>query len=767
MGEREILDSWKEISAFLKRDVRTCRRWEKELALPVHRLDGTPKARVFAYKGEIERWLEEKTREHEVGESAAGGNLKPWVVAAAALLFLGTAGFLAWRYVVHPPGPSPLGRPTIAVLDFENLSKDEGLDSWRRGLSELLITGLYQSRSITVLTREETDPILKKLGLADAKRYTAEDMARFAAERPITQIVTGSFLKAGNRIVITLTLVDPRTRNVITRADIECRDQDEIISKANDLTLLVKRDLNLTSEQLSADAEFYKRDEIATTSSSEAFKYYLEGRRLIGMLENQPSIVSMEKAVEIDPGFAMAYRAMAAAYKNLEDFGKALKYGRKALELSERLPEVERMLIEATNHSSLEDNAKSIGVLERLLKIYPENLMAHASLANVTPDLDRSIALKEFVFQRKKTAMAAYNLTFSYMLKGLYQKGEDVCRVFLRDVEDNPVVRTVLSYTYLCRRQFDLAFAEAEKLSLPKPGNADYRSMLGDILLLKDDITGAEKAYREVLEIDPVYGRECLCLVALARGKFREAAAQARQALAEAMGNRDNEKYAYRALTTVLEKGGLYDEAGRVWSRYLQVTAEARRTGGDAAPPYLPSQRRSDLFFIGRIQGQMGSFAEAQKTAEELKALAEKSVDPGELRYYEFVLGLVELGKKSPRKAADLFARACGRLPFEVFRLDYSGNHARFLDGLARALYESGELDKARLGYEKITLLTMGRLTHGDIYAKAFYMLGKIAERQGDKAEARSKYSRFLDLWKDADPGIPEIEDARKRLAEL
>lgn len=90
-----------------------------------------------------------------------------------------------------------------------------------------------------------------------------------------------------------------------------------------------------------------------------------------------------------------------------------------------------------------------------------------------------------------------------------------------------------------------------------------------------------------------------------------------------------------------------------------------------------------------------------------------------------------------------------------------------YLDCLAQAYYRSGDLDKARQEYEKITSLTVGRTGWGDIYAKSFYMLGKIAEQQGDKGRAIENYRKFLELWKDADPGLPEVEDAKAHLAVL
>ncbi len=90
-----------------------------------------------------------------------------------------------------------------------------------------------------------------------------------------------------------------------------------------------------------------------------------------------------------------------------------------------------------------------------------------------------------------------------------------------------------------------------------------------------------------------------------------------------------------------------------------------------------------------------------------------------------------------------------------------------FFESLALAYYKAGDIDKAEEHYKKIISLTTGRIFHGDIYAKSFYMLGKIYEQKGWKGKAREQYEKFLDLWKDADPGIAEVEDAKKKLAGL
>ncbi|MGA2587478.1 MAG: tetratricopeptide repeat protein [Candidatus Aminicenantales bacterium] len=587
--------------------------------------------------------------------------------------------------------------------------------------------------------------------MADARKYSSEDIEKIAAQTRATHVLRGSYIKAGESFIITAGLQKPGTGESPIALRLEARDEKDIIPKIDELTRQVKEGLNLTSAQIAGEIE--KEAGKITTSSPEALKYYIEGRRLQENYENEKSIAHMEKAVAIDPEFAMAYRSLGVAHQTLGHMDEARNYYKKAFDLSDRLPENERLLLEAIWHDVGEENfAKAIEVLERLVKIYPGHMLGHSWLAwsyYHAGNLDKAIEHQEFVVQNEKTADQVAGLAQYYMAKGLYQKVEDLCRSFLKDVEDSAQIHFCLGYSYLCRRQFDLAIAEQEKAYLLNP---TLKVWMGVFLLCKDDLAGADK-YSDGISL-------------LTRGKFTENISLSQRDLEKSKGDKEKERDAYRGLAGALEKAGRYEEAYQAFGQYLRLSAECRKSAGESGLPYLPSQQKSDLFTKGRIQAEVKLFDEALKTAEELKSLIEKGINTKELRWYESILGLIELGKKNYRQAADLFSRACGRLDFENYSED-AFEQAPYFDALARALYESGDLDKARKTYEKITLLTLGRINDGDIYAKAYYMLGKIAEQQGDKARARENHNKFLDLWKDADPGLPEVADAKRRLSNL
>ena len=756
MENRQVLESWKEISAHLKRGVRTCQRWEFELGLPIHRLDGTPKARVYAYTDELDRWIEEKLGQVEVelktpGVMAEVGR-KKFLTPALGVLGIAIFALVTWRIVALIKTNSltlSAGQPTVAVLTFENKSGDTNLDQWRDGLAELLIADLSQSRYIRVVSGDEMYAILKRLGLAEARKYSSEDIKKIAAQCRATYVLRGNFLKAGESFVITAGLQKPGKGENSTVLRLEARDEKDIIPKVDELTRQVKEGLKIGPAQIANDIE--KDAGMITTASPEALRYYVDGQKRLYNNNFPQTIAYMERAVELDPEFAMAYATLAFATGYMKHDAERYRYLKKALEMSARLPEKERLLIEGQFLTCDQDYAKAVEILGRLVKTYPGYSQGHASLADAywgTGDTVKAIEQQENAVQNYKTARGIDSLANFYNSAGLYKRAEDVCRSFLQDVEDNEVVRDKLFTSYLIQRKFDLALAEADKVYLI--GSQNLKGDKAIVLLLTGDFDKLEKMFPD-----------WRVWSFLARGRIHETIELSQQNVEKVKGNKETEALAYWGLGWVMEKNGLYDKAYQAFAQYLKASDEYRTESGLR---YLPSRQKFDLFTKGRIQAEMRSFDEARKTAEELKSLIDRGVNKKELRQYEYILGQIELEKGIYRQAADLFGRACGRLDFQG---EWSPEQAPYFANLARAFYESGDLAEARKTYERITLLTTGRGNDGDIYARAFYMLGKIAERQGDKARARQNYRKFLDLWKDADPSLSEVPEAKARLSGL
>jgi tetratricopeptide (TPR) repeat protein len=239
MCAREVLQSWKEISAYLGRDVRTCRRWEEHLGLPIHRLNGSPKARVMAYKDEIDSWLEIKLHEREPGDVPSDRTgapafaaavpasatsslfsripaflrslrlppslefLRRWYVMAglAGALVVGVAG---WRFIKNPSPVLPTaGRPAIAVLPLVNATGDQGLDYLGESVADHLIRDLQRSADhLKVYSFAVVADAVRKLGFEPGAPLTPDDLTAVGARAGADWLLVAYLTRSGSKLRI-------------------------------------------------------------------------------------------------------------------------------------------------------------------------------------------------------------------------------------------------------------------------------------------------------------------------------------------------------------------------------------------------------------------------------------------------------------------------------------------------------------------------------------------------------------------------------------
>jgi len=173
------------------------------------------------------------------------------------------------------------------------------------------------------------------------------------------------------------------------------------------------------------------------------------------------------------------------------------------------------------------------------------------------------------------------------------------------------------------------------------------------------------------------------------------------------------------------------------------------------------------LYRQGVVLARQGKLREARQTAEDLRRTIESYPAKKRLRFYEELLGLIALKQKDSARALEHLQKALSLTP--ILLGYYLASRPEFLDFLAKAYEEAGRWAEAQNSYEEILSLKASSWWPGNalIFSRSHYKLGKVLERLGDKAGAAAKYRKFLDLWKDADPDLPEVEDAKKRLVGL
>jgi TolB-like protein/Tfp pilus assembly protein PilF len=342
MPDLDILDSWKQIAAYLKKSERTCRRWEKEFGLPVHRMDALPKAHIFAYKHELDKWIHERLDSAEAQKKGAisRNRLKKPAIAVVVILILCVVGVLLWQTAFRKATPPAPSQSSVAVLPFIDLSPQEDHEWLSDGLSDDLITALSSLKGLRVPARTSTF-------FFKGKELDIQEIGR---KLNVENVLEGSVQVVGDKLHVNAHLIsvkdgyhlwsdqfDRRLEDVFSIRDEISRE----IVKALKVRLLGEEEIQLTKRY---------------TENLEAYNLYLLGRYFWnkrGRENLSKAIEFFEKAIEKDPNYVLAYAGLADSYITSgnnafippgEAYPKAREFAQKALEMDNRLAEAHAAL---------------------------------------------------------------------------------------------------------------------------------------------------------------------------------------------------------------------------------------------------------------------------------------------------------------------------------------------------------------------------------------------------------------------------------------
>jgi len=760
MEERKVLDSWKEISAYLRRSERTCRRWEGKLGLPIHRLDGTPKARVFTYTDELDRWMAEKPFLAEVpADGVETGKRKKarWLfISAGSLIGLAAIAVVVSRVILMKPVAIPAKKLYLAVLDFDNPAGDEGLEAWKASLPDLIVADLTQSRLINV----------ESFAL-DSKNDSIEKLIKTAEKAGVDYTAGGSLAKAGENIVITVQVQKLKTKEMSKPIQAVCRDENDIMAKVDSLTREIKLAMALSPRQVSRDVD----DDVVkvTSNSPQAFKLFSQGMRIQKPVETS---TLLRKAVEVDPRFALAYESLYQSSRYGRRETEREKYLRKAFELSAKLPERERFLTQADYYREyLGDWEKAAKACEKLLALDPGDSQGSGMLHRIYMDLeewDRAIPVCQGLIQKYKirnNPLADMNLATCYAAKGLYDDAAKVVDEYLKTSPRRFFPQPL--FHYKGRKDFASAFQFLERF---RNTIAPWIYLLqkGRLYIAQDDYLSAEQEFQKILKMDNMVSQinalDKLGTLYLHQGKIEAAKSQYQTGLELSKSQKmpDWEGAFHAMLAHTLNLSGNFDEARKEIEAARQLQFKYLDDIGNY-DIYLEQytyylQLLHERALITLESNDIQSF---EKQALELKESIEKDPRKKFMRLYFHLMGHRELKQNNIRGALDYFERALALQPSQ--NPSSEQDLARYFYSLAEAHYKAGNLEKAQETFQKTAGLV--KEEYGEFYARSFYWLGRIHEQMGEKAKAAESYQKFLSLWKDADPIFTEVGDAKTRLA--
>jgi DNA-binding winged helix-turn-helix (wHTH) protein/Flp pilus assembly protein TadD len=648
-----------------------------------------------------------------VSSAAPPSSRKILVSAAIAVLAAGIVGGLLWR---ARQARRLTEKDTIVLGDFANSTGDAVFDG---ALREGLSVELEQSPFLSLVSEEGIRQTLRMMERPPNTRLTPEITREVCQRTSSAAALEGSVALIGTRYNLILKAVNCASGDLLASTEAQANDKSHVLDALGKAASAMRSKLG---ESLSTVQKFNTPLEQGTTPSLEALQAYNLGWQAFFAHGDSAAAVSFfQRAAQLDPNFAMAYWGMAQSYAFVGETTLAGESQLKAYELRERLSELERLKIEC-DVAPQGDVMKAMRSCELGSRMYPREGFFHEDLGVYLDGLGRYEAgLKEKLLEAGR--LAPYNALY--------------CRT--------------VAYGYLYLNRVEEAEAAAKEAPT-KCLDAHPEFILYDIAFYRGD--GAAMA-RQVDRATGAPGVEDLLLASDADtsayfGHLEKSRELSRRAADSALLAAEKETAAGYYAISALREALFGDVAG---ARQQAKIAKRRSTGRDLD------------YGAALALAYAGDETRAQALADDLsKSSPEDTLL--QLNYLPALRAKVALLHSNPQKALDILKVAS---PYElglpaVGSYNWPNLYPVYVRGEAYLAAHQGR--EAAAEFQKI-LDHRGIVLNEPIGALAHLQLGRAYAMQGDTAKARAAYQDFLSLWKDADPGIPVLREAKAEYAKL
>jgi serine/threonine protein kinase/Tfp pilus assembly protein PilF len=703
---------------------------------------------------------------------------RKFLVPGIAFLSLIAIGLIIWSVLPSRKAAAPPKiENSVAVINFENQTGDKAYDYLQKAIPNLLITNLERTGTLYVPTWEHLHDLLKQLKKENEPVITSNLGFELCRLEGIRAIVLGSFTKAGDVFATDVKVLDAETKRLLKSASTKGEGVDSILRTQIDaLSGEISKGIGLQAQPQTAVLPVAD----VTTSSMEAYRYYLKGIEETDSSFFPEALESFKKAVALDPTFAAAYQYLSWAHEGMYESEASREALEKAMALAPKATEKERLYIEADYAAFIEnDLEKSIDILKELIRKYPKEKRAHLTLAQIYGyhDWDKAIEeLNRTLDIDPRYAEALNDLGLLYRYRGDFDKARELFNRYAAASSDKADALDSLANLYFREGRVDEAEAKFKEVLNQRPDFVWATMALQYLAALKQDYPQAFRlldsliaTMKDSLGGGEYFGRLPKGFLWLWLGSLRKGSSEFAEitALADRLGNEDMKASFKETLAWFYFDRGKLD-----LSRKLFNEADAFFVHNYLRTYYYSAAgkvyRAHFEFCHGLLDLKQGLIDSAKRRLEEMRSLLPKDTIDKDFDS-SYLRGEILLAEGKPPEAIAVLEKTPPRVIFSLSTGDNqaAGNFPFLKDGLARAYEQNGQVDKAIAEYERLTSGYPVNPNPCLIHPKYYYRLGKLYEKKGISAKAVENYRRFLDLWKDADAGLPEVADARKRLAAL